>query len=200
MEVENLNKIISNISSQTGIEEGIIYALIQVESSGRFSLKDGKIPILYERHWAYKLYKRKYGIKHALEMYHLYPDIINFKAGGYTTNNGEYKKLAKAIRKLEKEIAHESTSFGAFQIMGFNYKVCGYSSASEMSDKYHANPVEEQIKGFINFCINYKKGKLLKALKDKNFKSIARIYNGKKYKKYKYDKRLRLAYNSFNEG
>ena len=45
-------------------------------------------------------------------------------------NSGELSRLQKAI-KINEAAAYESASYGMFQIMGNNYKVCGYSSAKD---------------------------------------------------------------------
>ena len=189
--------MIEEIAIKLGVEPNIIKALMEVESRGEYALQDGKIHILLERHWIYKLYRKKYGSKEAITLQKRYPNICSKKAGDYGLESEQYDRLALAIRLVGAEIAHLSTSFGAFQIMGFNHKKCGYESAVKMSDAYHKNPMEEQTKGFINYCSVANNGKLLQALKDKDFKKIARLYNGKKYWKHKYDVRIERAYFGF---
>ena len=187
-------KLFEAISKISGMDAGAIYAIVATESNGSFSWEDGKIPILYERHWIYRFYKREHGKKESLKMVKLFPHLINNKSGGYGKFSEQYNKLASSIKIFGTEIAHASTSFGAFQIMGFNYEVCGYSSAVDMADSYHDEPMQNQIMGFIEFCKNYKNGKLLKAIKKKNWDKVAYIYNGKAYKKNRYAAKLRIAY------
>lgn len=187
------DKIIIKIANKLKIEEALIYSIIKVESNGKFKLEDGKITILFERHVFYKLLKRKFGRVYAREISKKYPNICSYRAGGYGKYSAQYARLARAI-KIDKEIAHQSTSFGAFQTMGFNYKLCGYHSAVEMSDLYHFEPMEQQIYGFINFVKNSNNGKLWKALEDKDFAKVAKLYNGRAYKKNKYDEKLRKFY------
>jgi hypothetical protein len=187
-------ELIEEIAKNLEIEPALTYAVSVVESSGSFSYKNGKIPILFERHIFYRLLKKEKGLDFAIDIYKKYPNICNPKAGGYGLLKEQYKRLAKAI-KINNELAHQSTSFGAFQIMGFHYKACGYKTAVEMSNRYHANPNKEQIKGFINFIRNNKK--IWRALKEKNFKKFARLYNGKGYKKNRYDKKIEVAYLSY---
>jgi len=185
------------VSNDSGLDAGSIYAIVRTESNGHFRWRGGKIPILFERHWAYRLYKKKHGVRKADRLARKYPKIINPRAGGYGKFSAQYGKLSKAIKLLGKEIAHQSTSFGAFQIMGFNHKVCGFDSAVEMSDAYHADPQIEQIKGFIEFVKNYRNGKLLKAVKARNWSKVALIYNGKAYRKNSYHTKLEIAYRMY---
>ena len=202
-----MREIIKEIAKELDLDPALIWAVMRVESNGHFSLKDGKIPILLERHWVYKFVKKRLGWRKARYFYKKYPDICNPKAGGYnkpswykdTQNNWQYEKLAKCIIKIDREIAHLSTSFGAFQIMGFNYALCGYESATKMANKFHQDPQKEQIKAFINFIKNYKHGKAYFALKNYRFDLFAKYYNGLGYKKNNYDNKLVVAYASWYE-
>jgi hypothetical protein len=187
-------ELFEKISRVSGMEAGAIYAIVVTESNGSFSWKNGKIPILYERHWAYRFYRKKHGKYAAAQMVKLYPHLINNQSGGYGKFSEQYGKLAQAIKLLGEEIAHLSTSFGAFQIMGFNHKYCGYSSAVDMADSYHDEPKSNQILGFVEFCKNYKNGKLLRAIENRDWDRVACLYNGKNYKKNRYAAKLRTAY------
>jgi len=198
--------IYEEIGYELGIEPALVYAIARTESSGHFEIGDGKIPILYERHWAYRFIKKHFEWRLARDLYRLHPDIINPKWGGYGKISQQYARLAKAINILKHydsnlgiEIPHLSTSFGAFQIMGFNYKICGYNSAKEMSDAYHRDPQKEQIKGFIEFIKRYKKGKVLRELKAKNWQKAALYYNGSGYKRNSYDRKLAIAYEAYKK-
>ena len=190
-----INKeLFEDISKESGIDAGAIYAIVTTESNGAFTWKGGQIPILYERHWLYRFYKKEHGEEAADKMAKRYPKLINKRSGGYGKFSKQYRKLAKSIILFGAEMAHLSTSFGAFQIMGFNYEVCGYSSAVAMSYAYHNDPHREQIIGFIEFCKNYKDGELLKAIEAKNWDRVAYYYNGSAYKKNRYGAKLRGAY------
>jgi hypothetical protein len=188
-----LKPILTTMASALNVGADVLWAITSIESSGSFSIGGGKIPILVERHWVYKLYKRKHGKSAALALSRKYPDVCNPRAGGYGRYRDQYKRLSKAIRIAGAEIAHQSTSFGAFQIMGFNHKLCGFDTAVEMSDAYHSDPKNEQIKGFLNFCKSYKNGRLLDAMKASDFNKVAYLYNGPMYKKNHYAQRMYTA-------
>ena len=54
----------------------------------------------------------------------LYP---KWEKGHYKGGIGEYDRLEQA-RKINREAADASASWGMFQIMGFNYAACGEES------------------------------------------------------------------------
>lgn len=193
MDRESLNPLLKQISQQLHVGVDVLFALISIESSGLFEIGKGKIPILLERHKVWKFYQQKYGRRAALALREKHPDICNPNSGGYGRYRDQYKRLAKAIHLCGAEIAHKSTSFGAFQIMGFNHKDCGFNSAVEMSDAFHKDPMWEQVKAFLNFCKHYREGELLNAMREGNFTRIAYLYNGRNYRKNRYAQRMAIA-------
>lgn len=185
-------KLIESIAKDLRTSPESVYAVIQVESNGSFTWGNGKIPILLERHWVFRLAVRKFGTQKARLLAGRYPDICNPRRGGYGRMRNQYQRLAKAIKKIDSEIAHQATSFGGFQIMGFNHSLCGYESAVEMSDAFHKSP-DNQMNGFMNFLKSYKRGKCLRAMREKNWDSFAYHYNGSAYRENRYDSKLRTA-------
>ena len=107
-------------------------------------------------------------------------------------NSGEYARLQKAI-KINEAAAYESASYGMFQIMGNNYKICGYKSAKEFYDDLCKNE-DAHFYSFIKFI--QAKG-IVPYMKQKNWSQIAYRYNGPSYKKNNYHKKLEQAYNKF---
>jgi hypothetical protein len=93
----------------------------------------------------------------------------------------------------DKRSAILSTSFGEFQVMGFNYKVAGYSSPESYYRAVKDSAVS-QLNSFVNFC---KANKLGQYLKDKNWSAFAYRYNGPGYKANSYDTKLAYWYNKF---
>ena len=83
-----------------------------------------------------------------------------------------------------------SASFGAFQICGFNYGRCGYSS---VYDFYKDMWLSEE--GQLRALSSFLKGSgIVPYMKSKNFQEIARRYNGPGYKQNRYDTKLKAAY------
>ena len=187
-----------------GCEVEVIRAIGEQESGklralglGSFDKKN-RPTILYERHYFSRLTKRKYDA--------LNPDISSpneYKAGTAKNDKGtrfddgnhyglfswQYAKLSKAYA-LDQDMAIQSCSWGAFQVMGANYKSCGFNSAHEFAKAMSKSELEH-LNAMVAFC---KANNLQNALKTKNWAVIAKTYNGPKYAKNKYDTHLRQHY------
>ncbi len=107
----------------------------------------------------------------------------------YVGGMGEYKRLAKALTIHEKSAAC-STSWGLFQIMGFNYGLCGCSNAREFVNKMMESE-GAQLDLFIVFLKSNGWDKYLRAL---DWTGFAKHYNGPQYAQNKYDEKLMKAY------
>ena len=94
-----------------------------------------------------------------------------------------YRRLRKAF-KLDATAALESCSWGAFRIMGSNYKSLGYASVQEMVRDLSRSE-RPHLKGFVNFVKT--DPILLKALQHQDFTIFAARYNGPEYKENDYD-------------
>lgn len=94
-----------------------------------------------------------------------------------------------------EEAAYWVTSFGSPQIMGFNFQICKYDSPSAMVRAF-ADSEDEQLMAMGNFIV-------ARGLKDacrlRNWKAIARAYNGKNYAQNAYDLKLEHAYDRSSE-
>ena len=94
---------------------------------------------------------------------------------------------------LDRAAALQSASWGMFQIMGFNYQACGYSSVeSFVEDMFKSE--SEHLSAFVGFI---KKNKLAAALKSKNWATFAAAYNGPGYAENHYDTKMEKAYKKF---
>lgn len=187
---------VKEIAKENDLPESNVWAVIQVESSGEFTWTGGRIPILLERHWVYRIVKRKHGKVEANRLSTQNPNVCNPRSGGYGKYSDQYRRLVAAINLCGEYAAHMATSFGAFQIMGFNYKHAGYNSAKEMSDAFHNDPYN-QVKGFVTFLKNYKDGRAFNALQLSDWHTFARLYNGSHYMKNRYVQKLMAAEASY---
>lgn len=159
-------------------------AVGEVEAPRGGFLPSGQPTILFERHWFSRLTNRKFDLTH--------PQISNPNPGGYYGSEAEHSRLALAV-ELDREAALQATSWGKFQIMGFNYKVAGsYTLQGFINSMF--NSEQEQLDRFVDFLRN--KG-LDSALRRLYFTTFARIYNGKNYAINRYDTRLAAAYKRF---
>lgn len=83
-----------------------------------------------------------------------------------------------------------ATSYGAFQIMGFNHEVCGFSSPQDMITAM-ATP-EGQLQAFAGFIQG--NPRIHNALKAKDWATFASGYNGPAYAQNNYDNKMAAAY------
>jgi hypothetical protein len=98
----------------------------------------------------------------------------------------------QAALKIEPTFAKLATSFGMFQLMGFNYAVVGYETVDEFVAAMEES-VENQV---VAFCIFVMANHLQNAVKNKKFADFATKYNGPNYLMNHYDTKLEDAYNA----
>lgn len=171
-------------------ELAALKAVQKVETGGKGGFfAPGKPAILFEGHIFWNQLKRK-GINpeshQAGNMHILYP---KWEKGHYKGGIGEYDRLEQA-RKIDREAADASTSWGMFQIMGFNYASCGETSV----ESFVSAMCESEFKQLILSARFIKQGGMLPALQAKDWAEFARRYNGSSYKENDYDRKLLEAY------
>ena len=174
------------------VEVAVLKAVKEVESCGK-GIQNGIPTMLFEGHIFWQ----------RLKMYGIDPN--NFVKGNedilypkwtkahYTgKNSGEYNRLKKAIA-IHQLAALESASYGMFQLMGNNYKICGYKNAKEFYLAM-AESEENQFYAFVNFI---KSKGIVPYMQRNDWAQIAYRYNGPGYKANKYDQKLAAAYNKY---
>ncbi|GAA4040538.1 N-acetylmuramidase domain-containing protein [Parerythrobacter jejuensis] len=164
-----------------------VRAVAQVESLGGGYQNDGRPKILFERHWFHRKTNGKWTQSHS--------HISWPKWGGYKGGSREYGRLEEAIG-LDRNAALQSASWGAFQIMGFNHKLVGYSNVEDFV-KAMVESSGKQLDAFVQFI---KSNKLDDELRRLDWKGFARGYNGSQYWKNKYDQKMARAYDIFAGG
>lgn len=166
---------VATLADELGCHPADLEAIAEVESSGFGWYPDGRMKILFEKHWMYKLTSGA-ARQQAVNVGVARKRWISPKKGGYrdqATPDARYGLLAKAM-KISGAAAFGSISMGRFQIMGFNYEICGFTSARAMFDAFVDSEVN-QLRAFANFL--RKKG-LVPALKRRDFDKIEEVYNG----------------------
>ena len=165
-----------------GIDPITLWAVLDVETGGCGFLKDKRIVILYERHIFHRLTNGCWSDG--------YPALSASRPGGYGLGGtNQYERLANAMA-LDRSAALRSTSWGIAQIMGFNHLIIGYSSLDDMIMEF-ADSENAQIHAmsmFIRF------NRIDDALRELDWQTFARRYNGSGYARNKYDVRLATAY------
>ncbi|WP_210456176.1 N-acetylmuramidase domain-containing protein [Pantoea ananatis] len=174
------NEQLTQAAKELGCEIAAIKSVVLTETPRGAFDKNGRPTILYERHYFHRLTNGKYDSD---------PEISNKNSGGYGKFSAQYGKLNKAIA-LDKTAALQSASWGAFQIMGENYRAAGFGNVDDFVKSMET--VQGQLNAFVNFIKNTPH--LLPALQNKQWSTFARAYNGPKYKQNDYDNKLANNY------
>ncbi len=178
------------LAAEFSISPSALKAIIRVESAGNGISSNGKPRILFEGHIFWKQLMAKDINPKTIQKGNediLYP-VWNVSTVRPLYSMDQYQRLAKAI-KINEYAAYASTSWGMFQIMGFNYRACGYNSIQDfVADQ---NNLEQQVWGFLNYLVSTH---LIENVRQLDWKGFARAYNGPDYKANEYDIKLSKAY------
>jgi hypothetical protein len=165
-----------------------IRAVDDIESQGSGFLESGEPKILFEAHWFSRFTDGKYNKSH--------PNISSprWNRSLYEGGQAEHKRLQKAA-KLNRTAALKSASWGKFQIMGYNWSECGFRSLQEF-----INAMYDSEKAHLGAFIGFMKSQdLVKPLKDEDWSTFARRYNGPSYAQNDYHTKLKEAFEKFSK-
>ncbi len=181
MQIELTEQDYLDTAKELNCEPAVIKAVVEVESSGSGFLPSGEPKILYEPHIFSKLTNHKYDKTHPSLSYRKWGTLP------YGPVSVQHSKLASAV-KLDREAALQSCSWGLFQIMGFNYKACGYGSVQEL-----VNDAYRGIQGHLRMFLGFVKSEgLVDELQRKDWAGFARKYNGPGYAINDYHRKILL--------
>lgn len=185
----------TQVAELLGCEPAALKAVQQVETGGRGGFfSPGRPAILFEGHifWT-QLKKRGRNPEDYVKGNGniLYP---KWEKGHYKGGIGEYDRLEQA-RKINREAADASASWGMFQIMGFNYAACG----EESIESFVRSMCESEFKQLL-LTANFlkKNSQMLQALQARNWAVFAKCYNGPAYAQNRYDVKLEAAYQKYS--
>lgn len=178
-------------ATELGVTVAHIKTVTEVEAKGSGYLSDGRVKILFERHVFFKEIDPENKARAVAEA----PDLCQPKAGGYVGNAGEWDRLERA-KLYDGDDALKSASWGMYQIMGYHYATCGYADVFAFVDAM-ALSEGKQLDAFVKFIKADKK--LWDALRSKDWKTFARIYNGPAYAKNLYDIKLSQAFTKWSK-
>lgn len=168
------------------VDLAVVKAVASVESRGSGFDSAGRPVILYEPHLFSRLTDRKYD--------DAFPSLSSRKWNKALYNQGgtSYEKLEVASA-LDRPAALQACSWGAFQILGMNYKLCGFGSVNAMVEAMFKNEGEHLL-AFVRFVQSRRLDHLLRK---KDWQAFANAYNGPLYKQNQYDEKLEKAYKSY---
>ncbi len=166
------------------VEPEALRAFIDVESSGQgFDSNTGKILIQFEPVW--------------FRRHEPYAPSGKWSLNKVERQAREWEAFNDAW-SINPESAMKSTSIGLGQVMGFHFERLGYTTVGEMWDDAKKGE-ERQIHQMAEF-INTDH-RLIKALREKDWHQVARLYNGagyqevaKKYNRTPYNISMAEAY------
>lgn len=178
-------------AARIGCEPEVIKAIAEVETgwkpgkTGFQVQRDGHVApiILFEMHVFGRLTGHKYNKSH--------PDLSSSKwdRTKYGSSLNQHAKLQRAV-ELDRDAALQSCSWGLFQMMGFNWKMMRYTNLQDFITEMYEND-QAHLDSFIRFILG---SGLSAALLAKDWKKIARVYNGAGYAANKYDTKMEAAY------
>lgn len=107
----------------------------------------------------------------------------------YIGGQAEWRRLHRAML-LDESAALRAASWGMFQILGANHRVCGYDSARAFAEAMKLGE-REHLLAFVGFV---KGNGLAPALRANDWAAFARGYNGPSYETHGYHTRLAAAF------
>lgn len=181
----------ATLASEYGLEVAHVKAFASVEAAGSGFWSSGNIKLLYEGHIAWR--NTNGAVRQRLVNAGLaWP---NWGAVAYGKAGVSRDRLRKAI-EIAGPIAYRFASYGLGQVLGTNAKSLGYRDAKAMFDAFLTGE-RAQLDGMLRFL---KVNKLIEPLKKKQWRTVAKGYNGPSYDKHNYHGRLKDAYSKFSGG
>jgi hypothetical protein len=171
------------------VEICAIKAVAEVEAAGAGFIPDGRPTILYEAHIFHKHTKGAHSNAKDRRGVALSSPSWNKSLYGATGTN-QHNRYEDA-RRLNADAANKACSWGTFQILGENHQVCGFDTSQEFVDAMWTGGAAAHLDAFVKFIQG---NKLDTALRNKQWATFARGYNGPAYAQNQYDKKMSNAY------
>jgi hypothetical protein len=171
--------IIDDVATSEGISHSWLHAIVEKESSGIVSYKIGAqdFPaIRIEGHYFYKYLKddpAKLSKGSALGIAR--KGVGEFKNPRFMQDR--YSELID-MRRIDEEAAFRSISIGIGQVMGANFAMCGFGSATSMFKFVQGTGFKGQLLIMTRFIKADKT--LMRCIKNDNYNGFAKAYNGPK--------------------
>ena len=175
--------VVRRLAGQYGVDERLALAVIAIESGGA-GFRNGELVTRFEPHVFLARFQ-------ALFRQYFQVGEPQWDGNQHRVNNGGawlsfhgdqvYERVALGLAaEIGRMAAFESASYGAGQIMGFNYATCGYNSAEAMVAAFRESE-EAQIRAMFEYFRNRKDDKgrsCLDCLRDGDMVGFAALYNG----------------------
>ncbi len=124
----------------------VIHALAVVESSGAGYMKDGRVKIRFEPHVFRKYTQGKFDKK--------YPHLSAPYRRGYQTDPVKSWSNFLEACKLNAKAAVFACSWGMFQIMGYNFALAGFTTATKFVEAMERGGESAHLAAFVDYIIS----------------------------------------------
>jgi hypothetical protein len=169
--------------AEIGVGEDELHAFIDTETTGTGYDRKGRPVILFEPHVFYR------NLSGAERDAAVEAGLAYKRWGTKPYPKDSYPRLLRAI-KINETAALLSCSWGLFQILGENYKECGYPDVQTMVRAF-MDDEENCLEAAIQFLVATGIDDDLRAHR---WAVVARVYNGPGYAKNQYDTKLAANY------
>lgn len=186
---------IKRAATELRCDVAAVRAVLEVEASGSGFFPDGRVKVQYEPHVMYRQLTKKFGKETADKYLAKHPDLVALKPGSYQSLEREDRDMNRAAQDIDRECALQSASWGLGQIMGYNWETCGYPTLQRFLNVMYASEG-----GQLDAMVRFIKAdeRLVTAMRQQQWATFARIYNGPGYKKNDYDTKLAAAYKKYS--
>ena len=159
-------------AASLGVDPCFIAAVAANESNRSGFLRDGSIVVRFEKH-VFKRELKKLGVDPTKA------DVLT----------GTKMSTVERAMQINHVAALRSTSWGMFQIMGFNHGSAGYKTVDEFVQAQISGE-QAQLDSFVAFV---RANGLVGVMQKHDYATFARRYNGPNYAENKYDTKLATA-------
>lgn len=187
---------IAEVAASMGVVVPALKAVLEVEANGAGFFQDDRLVMLPEPHILYRQLKDdtatrskavKAGVAYSKWGTKPYPVSVAAR----------YELFNTMAQIAGMELAARSCSWGLPQMMGFNYKSCGYDSAVALVEDF-ATGEAAQLRGMASFI--KANPRMHRAMVKCDWPVFAHAYNGPSYYVNRYDQKLAVAFAKYNKG
>lgn len=179
------------VAKELGVEVAAIKAVVEIEAGVTHKgFCAPNLPIINFDLTMFRQFARRNGVD--LSKYAKSHDIVFSRpqVSRYGSQQlAQHARLEKAL-SIDKTTAIQGTFWGMFQIGGFNWSKCGAKDIDEFVTLMSRSE-RDQLNMFAKFITN---SGLLNSLRNKNWDTFARGYNGTSYARRGYHTKLASAY------
>ncbi|MEZ5871121.1 MAG: N-acetylmuramidase domain-containing protein [Nitratireductor sp.] len=184
-----VGQAITEVANETGIEQAVLAAIVEVESGGRYSasVAGRQEPLIrFEGHYFYRLLptvKRNRAVVSGLA------HRLAGRVANPASQTARWKILQSAC-DIDRPAALQSTSWGVGQVMGAHWQWLGYASIDAL-----VSDARSGVEGQVRLMARYiDKAGLKHCLSDHDWAGFARAYNGPGYRTHRYDSKMAAAF------